>query len=479
MKEKIKAIGLSSIVFLLMCLLLIDSVMYTGGRLFSIGPITYRMILVLVSLLCIVPFCFKNFTKLLKSPYVISIVILYVVLAIGFIRAIILKQDLVIAIEQLKGFFWLLLLPIMLFCVTKKKHIDIFLKIIVIGGTILSLAIMAVSVIAIYANDFITPIYYFCKDNNLGMLYMATERIPRLLLLGIMAQILACCFSFYFYLRSVSGKTIYAICAAINLIGILQTYTRGVYLGAFAAAVFVVVFLFLGLKDKRRRMCSFLAKTVCVFAVGVIALSIINSTHVFSYGVFRVTLGTPLESIGKELIGYEEENHSQDNDAADDTDDDTADDESALRDDASIETDVESNKESLGIRAEMKTKLNELIAQNPVFGNGLGAAIELRDGRVEMVYHDVVSKIGFLGLAILLLPFLIMICKFLKLTVDIRRQKDEEMEEEYMSKVVLLAALIGIMVSTYTNPYFLNSLGLFIYCLAMRIFTNKNFELEV
>ncbi len=478
-KAKIKAINFSKIVFVILCLLLVDSVILTGARLFSIGPLTYRMILVLVGLLCTVPYCIRNITKLFKNPYFISIVVLYCILAVNLVRAIILNQNMAVAIEQLKGYFWLLLFPIILFGVSKQKYVEIFLKIVVIGGTALSVGIISISIIAIYANDWITPIYYFLKDENIGMLYMATEKIPRVLLFGVMAQIFACCFAFYFYLKNTSKKFIYVICIAINLIGILQTYTRGVYLGAFVAAIFIVVFLCIGIREKRKKLFSLLGKSVLFFVVGVMLLSTINTTQVFSYGLFRVTLGTPLESLGKQLIRVESNEEGMLDGEQEDEEDLSDNNNMQTNTNTGIDNDIESNQESANIRAEMNEKLSELISKNPIVGNGLGATIDFRDGRVELVYHDMVSKIGLIGLAVFLLPALIMLYKFLKLTSFVRKQNEEKEKELYVMKVVILGALIGVMVSTYTNPYFLNSLGLFIYCLAMRILTNKNFELEV
>ena len=62
--------------------------------------------------------------------------------------------------------------------------------------------------------------------------------------------------------------------------------------------------------------------------------------------------------------------------------------------------------QNLAIREQRKTLAIENIKKHPFFGGGLGVSNDINDGFIEYFYLDILSKIGFIGFIIFIIPFL-------------------------------------------------------------------------
>lgn len=479
----------SKLVFVLVCVALAEGILLTGGRLFSVGPLSFRMLLFAVMGLLCVPYLCKRFFPAIKNPFTISLILFAIVLAVGLLRAVQAGQEMFFAIYMIKGCLYLLWFPILLAAVRTRKQVECLLGIVIVGASILSLGTIAITLIAKYQNDWITPLYYALRDSNLGMLYMATEKLPRMLFMGVMAQIAACAFCAYFYLQYFSRRRcryVAVALTALNLVGLLQTYTRGVYLGA-GVALFCLALGMLSFKERRRLFTRFLLSGVGCFLVMVILIDCVLGFGIFSYGFFRISTGTPFEPVAQTMLEISmgerpflpaETPAPPETPGTPGTPSDVtpAEPDPPSQMQESIAVDKERNEISHDIRAEMKSQLSALISQNPIFGNGLGAHIDLRDGLVEMVWHDMISKIGYLGLVVFLFPLGVILCCMFTQARKLRRTQASD--TLYMLRVVLFSSTAAVIVSSYTNPYIFGVLGLFFYCFTMRACSIKDFPIE-
>lgn len=478
--------NLQKIVFILVCIILAECCLLTSGRLFSIGPLSFRMIMIGITGLLCIPFLVKNLFSLLRNPFVIAVCLFFVILFIGFVRAVLGNQELSFAVYVIKGCLYLIWLPILLFAVQNRRQMEILFGIVVVCGSLISLFTIVVSFIGIHKNEWITPLYYFITEHSYGMQYMSTNHLSRLLPGGVMAEIAACGFGGYFYMVYPSLRRWCALLTGINLIGIWLTYTRGVYLGTGIAVLIMTVLCLMGGGIVRKQFARFVGSSVAVLAIITILLGCVNQCGIMSYGLMRLSSGTPLAPVGQ--AAYErtlgkftppkpvEEPDGQpggETKPGGDTESGTQ----GELDLPDLEIDQGREEISSSIRAEMTVLLNELIQKNPWVGNGLGAHINLRDGYVEMQWHDFISKIGIIGTAILLVPMGILLIRVFKRGVWQVRSK-EGIDVLYLAQVAAVVGVIAPMVSSFTNPYLLGGLGLFFYCLPMRLFSMQNTRIE-
>ena len=305
-----------------------------------------------------------------------------------------------------------------------------------------------------------------------------------------MAEIAACGFGGYFYMVYPSLRRWCALLTGINLIGIWLTYTRGVYLGTGVAVLVLTALCLMGGRIVSKQFVRFVGSSVAVLVIIMILMGCVNRCGVMSYGLLRLSLGTPLEPVGQTV--YEltlgqfappAQAEEPDGQSGVGTESGTESGTETPKPNAEkpVLPDLELNKGleevSASIRSEMTVLLNELIQKNPWFGNGLGAHIDLRDGYVEMLWHDFISKIGIVGTAIFLAPMgVAVVCLFKRGLQLVKSQKYAD--ELYLAQVAAVVGAIAPIVSSFTNPYLLGGLGLFFYCLPMRLFSMKNIRIE-
>lgn len=482
--------NLQKTVFILVCIILAECCLLASGRLFSVGPLSFRMIMIGITGLLCLPFLVKNLFSLLRNPFVIAVCLFFVVLFIGFVRAVLGNQQLSFAVYMIKGCLYLVWLPILLVAIQNRRQLEILFGIVVICGSLISLFTIAVSFIGIHKNEWITPLYYFITDHSYGMQYMSTNHLSRLLPGGVMAEIAACGFGGYFYMVYPTLRRWCALLTGINLIGICLTYTRGVYLGTGIAVLVLTVLCLMGGRAVRKQFVRFVGSSVAVLVIITILMGCVNRCGVMSYGLLRLSAGTPLEPVGQ--AAYEltlgqfappAQTEEPDGQTGVDTEPGTEPGTETQEPDGGelvlpdLEIDKGREEVSTSVRSEMTALLNELIQKNPWFGNGLGAHIDLRDGYVEMQWHDFISKIGIIGTAIFLVPMGILLVRVFKRGGRQVRSK-EGMDVLYLAQVAAVVGVIAPMVSSFTNPYLLGGLGLFFYCLPMRLFSMQNTRIE-
>ena len=126
----------------------------------------------------------------------------------------------------------------------------------------------------------------------------------------------------------------------------------------------------------------------------------------------------------------------------------------------------DSDEAAVTLRQETLQMLWEKIGNKPLFGNGLGTNLDgLReDGKVEYTYLDVLMKMGIVGFLIFLCLFALPVWLLLKQRLqNWKSGKDGDWGSEEMHKMVLLAAYLGVAVTSAMNPFLLNPMGILLF----------------
>ena len=400
----------------LFCFILffIDSMFHIGRHIGSVDIL--RPLLMFFLLLSCLNFFLKN-KGFYSSFYTQIIIIYYMFLIISYFRAIIFNQNMEIANEFILYYIYLFFFPVLINSIRTKKELFFVLHAVLLLGTFISLLCLTLVVTDMLNVSIVKNIFTFLEDYNLGFLLGRSNGFLRFISTSVTVQVMAYFFSIYFLLSK--KKIFYSLFIIINILAIFITFTRGLWLGVAAGTVFLILKYSLSNFQSSRKLFLLTFLVFILLVISIIKLNQFNSGF-FLYAIERLKVDS-------------------------------------------------ATKASDNFRLEMLHLLNELIGRHILIGNGAGAHINLRTGRTEMSFHDIASKIGMLGLIVFLLPFIVMLFE--------KNVKTKYFEFRLL-QICVLSALLSLVVATNTNPYFITSFGLFLYCLCMRIYSYRRFPIS-
>ena len=346
--------------------------------------------------------------KWCKNKFFISIIIYVFILLLAYFRAILFDQNFIIANNFVKGYIYLVFLPCVFYSLREERQLNQFIRLIILLGSFLSI-LSCIIIFSAFCNTFLfsKTVDLVFKYNLVNLMYQNGKTF-RIMFSGILLQLCALFFSLGLYLEK--GKIINFIVFILNCLGVFFSYSRGIFLGCFIG---ILIILF------NSKSLSIKGKNRLYYIIFFLFL-------IFIFFIFFMPQHDIISFFLKRFFNN---------------------------------TEVESNN----LRHEMKLLLYSLISDHIIIGNGAGAHIDLRDGQVEMVYHDILSKVGVIGGVTFLSPLVIMVMK--------KDRKDLFISHFSNIKYCSLAIVIAIFVASYTNPYLITSFGLLVYCLCMRFFS--------
>lgn len=403
---------LKDIAFVLLCFFIFDGVFHITRKIPFVTNVRELLFFILI-LMCI-PFLVKN-KKWLANKYTWLVIAIMAVVSFSVFRGILGHGEMEHVVGVIKEFIYLFYFPIMLFCVDSEERLDRLLRWISILGSILSY----MSIFVVVANLFVPSIcerfVSFSSSFEFLNVYNPIGITVRVMYTGVVTQVIAVFCCIYFYTKNKMNNKKFLFLSVVNTAGIFLTYSRGLILGVACGALLYFLFHVKMDRVEKKKFWTF----VCIFfgSIAVIVTAIVLSRWRYVIGFFFERLQ------GSSTY----------------------------------------NGESDDLRQIMVKMLNKLISEHPFFGGGAASHINLRDGFVEMTYHDLLTKIGIVGLLIFLFPITWMI-------IDLSLKKNKANNGV---KICLISALMAVMVSTYTNPYLLGSLGLLLYVLCMISFSLK------
>lgn len=436
-------IVMEMITYISLVLYMFDVVLLGTGELTKSFGIQSRMIFFGISVLAAVVLILLDLKKYLNNKYLISVLVFMVVIFIAAIRGFVGKQNTTILLSDFKGFMNFLIVFPMMAVMYKKNRVISFLK-------MLCLSLGVVSVLGIILAFYLQmPLeirhwaYDFFDGYNICMITELTGRVTRIFFnSGSRLFFAGFALSIVFSLIENKRKIIWIFIASLDIFGVFISYTRSGYL-AFAIGIFAFVVLILLFY---RDFFKPLAIRAC-FVAGIVVVLIGTVSVAEKANLVDVAINRCLFA-GAEI---------EDNDTNVDKPSDNKNDKNNKNDKL---TNEKAEIQNLAIREQRKTLALENIKKHPLFGGGLGVSNDINDGFIEYFYLDILSKIGFIGFIIFIIPFLFSVFD----TIILR---DVFCKEQ---RLLALAAQLGclfVFVISYFNPCLNSSVGLFMYSLAL------------
>lgn len=436
-------IVMEMITYISLVLYMFDVVLLGTGELTKSFGIQSRMIFFGISVLAAVVLILLDLKKYLNNKYLISVLVFMVVIFIAAIRGFVGKQNTTILLSDFKGFLNFLIVFPMMAVMYKKNRVISFLK-------MLCLSLGVVSVLGIILAFYLQmPLeirhwaYDFFDGYNICMITELTGRVTRIFFnSGSRLFFAGFALSIVFSLIENKRKIIWIFIASLDIFGVFISYTRSGYL-AFAIGIFAFVVLILLFY---RDFFKPLAIRAC-FVAGIVVVLIGTVSVAEKANLVDVAINRCLFA-GAEI---------EDNDTNVDKPSDNKNDKNNKNDKL---TNEKAEIQNLAIREQRKTLALENIKKHPLFGGGLGVSNDINDGFMEYFYLDILSKIGFIGFIIFIIPFLFSVFD----TIILR---DVFCKEQ---RLLALAAQLGclfVFVISYFNPCLNSSVGLFMYSLAL------------
>lgn len=438
-------IVMEMITYISLVLYMFDVVLLGTGELTKSFGIQSRMIFFGISVLAAVVLILLDLKKYLNNKYLISVLVFMVVIFIAAIRGFVGKQNTTILLSDFKGFLNFLIVFPMMAVLYKKNRVISFLK-------MLSLSLGVVSVLGIILAFYLQmPLemrrgaYDFFDGYNICMITELTGKVTRIFFnSGSRLFFAGFALSIVFSLIENKRKIIWIFIASLDIFGVFISYTRSGYLafviGIFAFVVLILLFYRDFFKTLAIRACF--VGGIVVALIGMV--SVAEKVNLVDVAINRCLFaGAEIEDTNTNVEKPSDNKNDKNN-----------------KNDKSELTNKKAEIQNLAIREQRKTLALENIKKHPLFGGGLGVSNDINDGFIEYFYLDILSKIGFIGFIIFIIPFLFSVFD----TIILR---DVFCKEQ---RLLALAAQLGclfVFVISYFNPCLNSSVGLFMYSLAL------------
>lgn len=438
-------IVMEMITYISLVLYMFDVVLLGTGELTKSFGIQSRMIFFGISVLAAVVLILLDLKKYLNNKYLISVLVFMVVIFIAAIRGFVGKQNTTILLSDFKGFLNFLIVFPMMAVLYKKNRVISFLK-------MLSLLLGVVSVLGIILAFYLQmPLemrrgaYDFFDGYNICMITELTGKVTRIFFnSGSRLFFAGFALSIVFSLIENKRKIIWIFIASLDIFGVFISYTRSGYLafviGIFAFVVLILLFYRDFFKTLAIRACF--VGGIVVVLIGMV--SVAEKVNLVDVAINRCLFaGAEIEDTNTNVEKPSDNKNDKNN-----------------KNDKSELTNKKAEIQNLAIREQRKTLALENIKKHPLFGGGLGVSNDINDGFIEYFYLDILSKIGFIGFIIFIIPFLFSVFD----TIILR---DVFCKEQ---RLLALAAQLGclfVFVISYFNPCLNSSVGLFMYSLAL------------
>lgn len=438
-------IVMEMITYISLVLYMFDVVLLGTGELTKSFGIQSRMIFFGISVLAAVVLILLDLKKYLNNKYLISVLVFMVVIFIAAIRGFVGKQNTTILLSDFKGFLNFLIVFPMMAVLYKKNRVISFLK-------MLSLSLGVVSVLGIILAFYLQmPLemrrgaYDFFDGYNICMITELTGKVTRIFFnSGSRLFFAGFALCIVFSLIENKRKIIWIFIASLDIFGVFISYTRSGYLafviGIFAFVVLILLFYRDFFKTLAIRACF--VGGIVVVLIGMV--SVAEKVNLVDVAINRCLFaGAEIEDTNTNVEKPSDNKNDKNN-----------------KNDKSELTNKKAEIQNLAIREQRKTLALENIKKHPLFGGGLGVSNDINDGFIEYFYLDILSKIGFIGFIIFIIPFLFSVFD----TIILR---DVFCKEQ---RLLALAAQLGclfVFVISYFNPCLNSSVGLFMYSLAL------------
>lgn len=466
---------IEKIAFILLNILVADLCIFGAGRLLEFGPLTFRMVLLLVLFAVCIPLFIRDYKSLLKSNYVWAILIFGLLVVVSTVVGAINNNRINLIATDIKGFVYFAFLPCVVVLINSYKKIVILAKTCMYAAAIQGLTHIVYICLYISNVPWLETFSRFCDERRFFYVsYRISDVNVRVSFLSSICLLLGVVFSIYFGIKATSKlcKIIYPVITAICGFSLLMSYTRSVFLAVGVTVLGLLVFLLIRASKKERyALLIHILITLIVFSIIIAGFNIKTGENYFTYALSRTFIG--IDFI-ENLFNPDDEGNKQPsgdvNKEPEGTE--TTEPDETIPDGPTVDEPVPpDDKDSFyqntvtsdSLRALTVGELVTNIKKSPIIGLGLGAEIASRpDGLNEYFFLDLFSKMGIIGLVCYLSPLVFMLIQL----VQLYRKK----HKHFLLTLTWFCVLLGLVAYSYFTPCMNSSVGIMAYCCIIAVF---------
>lgn len=410
-----------------------------------IGPLSPRMVFAFVAALCALPEILRNIQKYFQKPVVLLTLLFVFYTGICTVRGYYAGNRMDVLKSDLKGFFWLFLVPVLISTVSTKARFEKILSSILAGAIVQAVCIIIINIVCIKDFSYYPMIWNAMMNGLVGNVDTVSNSVFRVFTKSAPYLAVGCAVVIFRQVKADQIKKRYVLAMGILLNGILFSYTRSVYGCLFVVLLCSFFCVFLFFRSARKKICGYIVISVVTMFFLVSVQELCLGGSYFNFALSRTFGIETSESLAVQI-------HNQ---IFCDTDNDTSND---IPDNLEgMNAYIEFTQNSDDLRSITMQELIHMIRKNPLFGNGLGASVPSRDnGLDEYFYLDVLARMGIVGLMLYLLPFLyiVFVC-----------YKKRDSIPDNPSVCSSICGLAGFWAITWFNPWMNAVLGIAMYSL--------------
>ena len=492
--------------WVLLCVLMADCCITGAGRWLLLGPLSFRMGVLVATLLAFIPVLVKNFRNLLRNKLIWTVGLFLLWIVVAAVCGLISQNSLSLMLSDLKGFCYFVLLPVAVCLLNSKKRIHILMKVMMYASTLCGFILIFHLITYIWFPKIFGPLYEWGLTQQFSAISGISPTIPRLFFRSSAYFLVSCSFATYFQVVEKKINVLYSMITALGLFSLVISYTRSLYLGVGVAALTLVVALAVCIsREKQTQFWMHLITSVVAMCLMFVLIGAPTKSDYIGYAISRTlvtfdqpdasvtsnqtsailsaqqttavlsdpaTIETSSEQVTSELL-TETETSQTETSQTETSQTETSQTEPSQTEPSQTEPSQTEpivsetlsspqppnadkyqhlTQKSDQLRAKVLDSLIQMIKASPIIGNGLGASIGWRDLN-EYFYLDLWMKAGLIGVLLYFLPTAYIVGRFFRSKRSVRPLL-----------IAWLCVLFGFMSFSFFNPYMNASLGILYYC---------------
>jgi len=443
---------LNKLSLILLCILMIDCCITGSGRMLMIGPVSVRMLVWGLTILTAVPLMLVRLRELLTNKLIWAFGAWVIWLLISTVIGLSKGNNISVMITDFKGYAYFALLPAAICILDSKEKVHTLMKAMMYASGVLGIIILIHFYLFIWAEEPFTVLYHWGLKCSFSAMSAVSPTMPRLFFYSTNYLLAGCAFATYFQVIQKKIRLDFSLLTGINLVCLLMSYTRSVYLAVgVAIAVLVAAFLLTIRKTASKRFWTHLGVSVVAFCLILSAFGIAAKTEYVSYAITRTLLSFAAPSVTQPDPTVPGNPSTPTTPIVQPT--------TPVVDPNTQWAQQETAQSDL-LRSRIQAELREMIRKSPIIGNGMGASLEWRSDN-EYFYLDLLAKNGIVGLVLYMSPLLT--------AIAIMLMRGKELAYEKFLCSAWICVLLGFMAFSYFNPYMNAALGILFFCCVLAV----------
>lgn len=447
----------ATISFWALCLVVVDCSFSGGGHYLAIRSLSARILIGMLAVLFSLPVIFRDLKNQIRRPSNILVLGFCIWLLFSAVRGYCAGNRMDVLLSDMKGFAWLALVPVACAVISDRKRLNSILTCVVVGAAIQASGVLLINILCTMTTFRFEVIYRFLISTQIGSVSTVSDHIYRIFMKSSPYMIVACVIILYRQLSSPKIRGRYVLLLALYLNALLLSFTRSLYGAAAITALVSIVILLVAHPQWVRKLTVYVLAGILAFCMLVGLQEFASGANLFGFAVARTTGVMIPKSPAVRLHDALEEKFQSSSGGQSGT---VQPPDISGKEEQQQEEYLRITETSDEIRATTMRELKELFCRSPILGNGLGASAPSREGVDEYFYHDMLARVGIVGLLLYVLPF------GYTLAWAIRRWRSLRKWDEALAAICSMTAF---WVATWFNPWMNAALGITWYAVVVAI----------